>query len=397
MRFHFSVLNVLIVCALLLFTVSCSDENDETFEPKYLTEYQEIISLSRNSILEMLSENEYLPAEVSFIVTYGVKAIRITYKTQSLENETVLASGLLLIPEVDSPVPLLSFQHGTITEDSSAPSNFQSVYSDLATIISSSGYIITLPDYLGYGSSSEIDHPYEHRATLATSCRDMLRASYEFFKVKGTNQPNHKLFLSGYSEGGFATMATFKLLQEEHSDEFDVTAVTVGAGAYNKTAFANYIVNANEDLLHINSFVWVLDVYNTLYSDLNRPYSYYFNEPWASTIANYGVFSTIEGNPQSLFTSSFLESYKSGNDLQLASAFADNDCYHWKPNSPMQMYHGTSDIYVPYFNSQTAYEAMRALGATDVELITIEGGDHSTVFADYALGTLVYFQGFLSN
>ena len=226
----------------------------------------------------------------------------------------------------------------------------------------------------------------------------MLRASYEYFKVNNNeNLHNDKLFLTGYSEGGFATMSMFKLLQENHADEFNITAVTVGAGAYNKTAFADWIVSSNEDLFHINSFVWVLDVYNTIYSQLNRPYSYYFNEPWASIIANQGVFAPIEQNPQLLLTASFIDNYSGGYDTDLISVFAENNCYDWKPLSPLQLYHGTDDIYVPYFNSSTTYDAMVYQGSTEVELITIQGGDHVTTLGDYSIGTFMFFQSFLTN
>lgn len=388
----------LLLLALTISFVSCEKEKEPEFEPQYLVEHTEIANLSRNTIISMLSQGDFLPTEASIFIKYGVKAIRITYQTLSYDLQPTLASGVLLIPENPNPMPMLSFQHGTITEESSAPSNFQSGYSDIATIFASTGYIISVPDYLGYGSSKHIDHPYEHRASLATACRDMLRASYEYFKViKQENLLNEKLFLTGYSEGGFATMSMFKLLQENHADEFNITAVTVGAGAYNKTAFADWIIGSNEDLFHINSFVWVLDVYNTIYSQLNRPYSYYFNEPWASIIANQGVFAPIEQNPQLLLTASFIDNYSGGYDTELISVFAENNCYDWKPLSPLQLYHGTDDIYVPYFNSSTAYDAMVYQGSTEVELITVQGGDHVTTLADYSIGTFMFFQSFLAN
>lgn len=390
-------INIFVLIIAFAWLTSCDKENEPKFEPQYLIEYSEIANISKESIISTLSQGGFLPTQASMFIRFGVKAIRITYLTVSYDLQPTLASGVLIIPDNSASMPMISFQHGTITDESSAPSNFQSEYATIATIFSSTGYILSVPDYLGYGSSKHIEHPYEHRESLATACRDMLRASYEYFKVtKKEALLNDKLFLTGYSEGGFATMSMFKMLQENHANEFNITAVTVGAGAYNKTEFANWIIGSNEDLFHINSFVWVLDVYNKIYQELNRPYTFYFNEPWATIIASNGVFAPIEQNPQLLLNPYFIENYLNGNDAQLNSVFASNNCYDWKPNSPLQLYHGTDDIYVPYFNSASAYQAMLLQGAENVQLVTVNGGDHVTTLSDYAFGTFVFFQSFIT-
>jgi dipeptidyl aminopeptidase/acylaminoacyl peptidase len=50
------------------------------------------------------------------------------------------------------------------------------------------------------------------------------------------------------------------------------------------------------------------------------------------------------------------------------------------------LYHGTADQHVFYFNSETAAAAMKAKGATDVTLITVQGTDHFTTLPNYLLG-----------
>jgi dipeptidyl aminopeptidase/acylaminoacyl peptidase len=77
----------------------------------------------------------------------------------------------------------------------------------------------------------------------------------------------------------------------------------------------------------------------------------------------------------------------------MTTAFRDNDIYDWKPKAPLALFHGTADDYVPYFNSEDAYKAMRARGATQVSLHPIEGGNHFTSVAQYTLEAL----GFISQ
>lgn len=368
---------------------SCSKE--KTFNPLYLVDYTVVKTYTKQDMINMAGSGGLFPPAAASFIQFGIKAIRITYNTVGVNNEAVVASGALLVPETTFQLPMLSFQHGTLSSPSEAPSLFQSAYTEQLAIFAATGYNVALPDYLGYGSTVNLYHPYEHRSSLATATRDMLRASYEYFKVTGLRDPEDRLFLSGYSEGGFATMAAVKLMQEEHRNEFKITAATVGAGAYNKTETAKWVVGANEKLEYINSFVWVLDVYNKIYPQLQRPFQAIFNEPWATVIAQQGVFAPIEQNPALLLRPEFISGVLNGTDTRMMAALADNDCYNWKPEFPIKLYHGTNDRWVPYLNSETAYQAMTALGTKNIELITIDGGTHETALAPYIFGTFVFF------
>jgi pimeloyl-ACP methyl ester carboxylesterase len=392
-----SSFKLLLIAALsILLAVSCSKDNiPEEFVPDYLISSEQIVEYSSDEIKAQLSENQMLPAQVEFMIRYGVKGLRITYSTVDAQGNDIEASGALLIPNGDFIKPLISFQHGTITSNADAPSNFSSEGDIMTFLFASTGFVIAIPDYIGYGVSSHMQHPYEHKASLATATRDMLRASREYFKVNNLNHLGDQLFLTGYSEGGSATMATYELLQEKHNAEFNITAVTAGAGAYNKSEFMDWILSSTEELEYINSYVWVLDTYNNVYPQLQRPYSYYFNEPWATLIEEEGVFATIESNPSLLFTQEFIQGVINKTDSDFISAIEDNNSYSWIPQSPLQLYHGSNDSYVPYFNSESAYNAMIDLGATNVELFTIEEGDHITSVMDYAAGTFTFFFQYL--
>ncbi len=378
-----------IIVILLLVLAGCQKEDDER-QPEFLVEHELLASFTRAEIINYLNDFGDLPDGLSFMVNHDVSVYKIVYNTIDTRNDPVLASGALVVPRSSHSLPLLSFQHGTLSSEQDAPSYF-SLNSYLSALVyASTGYIMVLPDYLGYGSSRHIDHPYEHGRSLATASRDMLRAVREFDERSNEFNANNKLFLTGYSEGGYATMALLKLLEEEHSSEFTVTAATAGAGAYNKSEFARHILQDNSELRFLNSFLWVLDTYNSVYG-LDRPYSFYFNDPHAEVIQNGGVFANTELNPRNLFQSDFRDNILNGSDTDFMEALADNDNFDWKPVTPLQLYHGTDDDYVFYFNSESAIEAMRNRGASRVELITVEGGDHATTIIDYLAGTFWFF------
>ncbi|MFO7922235.1 MAG: alpha/beta fold hydrolase [Bacteroidales bacterium] len=387
-------LRILPFLLLFLFLYACEKERDERApDPVYLVESELLDAFTAEELKSIIDDSGELPAELSLLIRYDISVYRIEYLTVDTYDEPVLASGALVVPDNITHMPLISFQHGTITSEADAPSYFSANIYLTTVLYASAGYIIALPDYLGYGSSQHLDHPYEHGHSLATASRDMLRSVREFDMENDDFTLNEKLFLTGYSQGGYATMALLKLLEEEHADEFTVTAATAGAGAYNKSMFARHILESNVDLTYINYFLWVLDTYNRVYG-LNRPYDYFFDTPYAEIIEQDGIFANNEKNPMKLFNSGFRSAVLRGDDPAFISAIADNDNYDWKPATPLELYHGTDDDFVFYFNSATAYEAMTSRGADSVELITIQGGDHATTVSDYFTGTFLFFNSF---
>jgi pimeloyl-ACP methyl ester carboxylesterase len=388
-RFRIIFLTAFVLAAL----ASCQkdEEAPPAHQPEFLIEATLVMDLSREEVAEKISQGGLFPPGSDLLVRFGVEGYSLTYQTVSHDGSAIVASGALLVPKTDEKFPLLSFQPGTLGNPLEAPSLFQSLYTDQTSVFASAGFIVALPDFLGYGASAELEHPYEHRQSLATATRDMIRAAREYFLVERREALSGQLFLTGYSAGGYATLATLKLLQEDHPEEFQVTAATAGGGAYNKTEMFRQIVMADMELPQIGLYMWVLDVYNKVYPELGRPYTAYFNEPWATQIAEEGVFSGVEKNPSLLLNPAFVDGVVSGSDTAFLSVLADNDLYDWRPEMKLKLYHGTYDLVVPYLNAQTAYDAMTALGAADLELEPIVQGTHESSFLNYIVGTYGYF------
>ncbi|GAA3945123.1 alpha/beta hydrolase family protein [Hymenobacter algoricola] len=321
------------------------------------------------------------------LVRYPIRVYKLTYTTLTTDGKPVTASGALLVPVAGTQaLPLLSYQHGTIQpdEEGRAPSYYTSgseVWSAVS-VLASAGYIVSAPDYLGYGASKALPHPYEHAASLASASLDMLRAAREF-ATQEKLPLNQKNFLLGYSEGGFATLALHKLLEEKAAAEFTVTASAPGAGAYHKSAFADYILTSTQPLNFLSTYVWVLDTYNRVYG-INRPFAYYFNPPWAAQL-QANPFSAVPTQAAELFTPGFRQGILTKTDAAMLAAFRANDIHDWQPKAPLALFHGTADDYVPFFNSQQAYDAMRARGASQVTLRPIAGGNHFSSAPTYTL------------
>ena len=73
------------------------------------------------------------------------------------------------------------------------------------------------------------------------------------------------------------------------------------------------------------------------------------------------------------------------------NALADNDNFDWAPKYPITLYYGTADDYVFPINSETAYDALVANGAT-VSKVVFEDANHSTALVPYMLDMFELFE-----
>jgi hypothetical protein len=94
-------------------------------------------------------------------------------------------------------------------------------------------------------------------------------------------------------------------------------------------------------------------------------------EPYAANVRDSGLNATINTSLNNILKPEFVKGINAGTDKSFLGALADNDVYDWKPVAPLRLYHGTADITIPFFNSEDAYNAMTARGATNVELIPL--------------------------
>ena len=393
----------LLLPALLVDLSGCKQTPDGPQQPTTTTlaGSTEVASLTRAQLLDRVGTfginaggNPFI---IGSILQSDIKAYRLTYKTKNVDGAEVIASGLLIVPVPsgsDPPkgFPLLSLQHGTIFDDSQAPSYFtSSADANAGMLFASNRYIVACPDYIGFGESKNVPHPYLHRQTQASASLDMLRAARDFIGQNGIKWDN-KVFLAGYSQGGYATMSLLKMMEEQMPSEFSITAAACGAGPYNVEGFMQDLITKTTHGIagYNNLYVWVLQTYNRVYG-LNRPMSFYFKPPYAADVQANGIRSTINASINTAFTDAFKTGVINGTDADFLKAVRDNNVYDWKPKTPLLLVHGTADQQVFYRNSTDALAAMKARGAADVSLTTVEGKDHGPAIQDFILGTYGFF------
>jgi len=378
--------------ALLLLITNCS-KSDETngstpyVDNKYLISSEFLRSHSANGLA--LVAGAFISLSDLSDPLKNIEAYKIKYKTTDVDGSEIVASGVVFVPQGDAEMPIVSYQHGTISNNDNAPSNVESLGNDEYTIMaafSSFGFVVSMPDYIGYGASVASEHPYEHGNSLGSTSYDMLKATKEFLTNEEV-KANNKLFLLGYSEGGYATLALQKYLEDK--GDLSITHSLPSAGAYNKTEFSKNILNQNIELPHMANYLWVLYTYNRIYENLRRPWSDYVLAPYAEILININSreitqisLDKFETNPQKLFTSDFLKNLNDETDEAFLSALSDNDLLDWTPIAPITFYHGTEDQFVYPLNSISAAASLKEK-STEVTYVPMEGENHYTGSIEY--------------
>jgi len=343
---------------------------------------------------------------IGFTALSDVSCYKLTYKTPDASAALINASGLACLPGTRSGGnPVLSYQHGTIFQDADAPSSFLTSAEGLAgAVFAAIGFIAVLPDYIGYGDSTALLHPYVHAATLASATVDMNRAARVFFKQPGINAvTNGQLFLAGYSEGGYATLATQRLMEQSLSAEFPITASEPGAGPYDLSGTTQTILGlANQPQPAFAGFFFA--AYDSLYNTPSQ-LTYYFSPAYAPVVADHfgGSYSrsditTALGGPNvmtdALFNPAFIASYRGTGETALKAHIAENDIYNWAPAVPTHLFQGVDDDVVPYANTTTAKAAMDSNGST--MMVTVVNcnavpSTHDNCIKPFAIDVVTYF------
>ncbi|MGP2836352.1 lipase family protein [Serratia nevei] len=141
-------------------------------------------------------------------ITTAEKVYKVLYSSKDGINDSIrVNSGIIFIPKGTPPKngwPIISWQHGTTgTADQCAPS-WTGPDQPSKIVISGwlkKGYAVLAADYQGLGSTGI--HPYLESKSLAYSVLDLLNAS-----LNAKLNLQNDIFLHGWSEGGFATVAT---------------------------------------------------------------------------------------------------------------------------------------------------------------------------------------------
>lgn len=256
MKKIFFLLAGILLAVLMIVAYILVDDNQEITNQANPYEVASDVQLPMNAFLDNIPE-EYVALKEPLAGAFGMreKAIsqelgnqnvqigfrKITYRYPSTDvkgNPITLSSAAFWLGYFAdgvwsnlSPENICLMEHYTITSDAETPSNA------FALEMFMTGNTLTImPDYIGYGATKELPHPYLNHDVCAINSIDALTAGYALFSdsvASGMSQ-DWKLYLAGASQGAANAIAVHKHMDTnpELAAKWNFTSSNCSSGPY---------------------------------------------------------------------------------------------------------------------------------------------------------------------
>jgi pimeloyl-ACP methyl ester carboxylesterase len=339
--------------------------------------------------LHSIEQLERIPADVlsarlNYYVPNGAVYYKMTYHTTGSDGLPDIASGLVVMPDNDDAAySKVIYHHGTSNTRNHVPSAMNIEF-DAYSVFAGVGYAVIAPDYIGMGEYSRGFHPYLHRQTQASASIDMLKAFHEWAEKENITLSNN-LFLTGYSQGGHASMSTHLELEANYAGIYEVTAAAHLSGPYSLSTVTKDIIFGSQDYNFPGFIPYAIlglqEVYGDIYNSMDEVFIpslipaivlFYNGQTSLIQLSLTMLFALSQrfGNahPVNMFQPDFTEAFLEDENHRLNVVLRDNDTYNWAPRAPTRLFYCKADEQVPYQNSLHADSAMRFLGATNLQI-----------------------------
>ena len=261
----FSLTKIFISVWLASTLAACGSDNDSTTTPPAKTGVASLPTgnlikdplttknLTPSALTQLFNTTDPDFSQVAATPKCGVRVEYMQYDTVDVKGNKTDATGAVFIPtgtdaSCSGNRPIVLNAHGTATtkaynfaEVGNANNEAGPAATLLAALFAGQGYVVISPNYAGYDKSSLAYHPYLNAQQQSHEMADALKAGREVVRRTGsaTNvADNGKLFVTGYSQGGYVTMATTRYLETLKEP---VTAALPISGPYAMEAFGDVV------------------------------------------------------------------------------------------------------------------------------------------------------------
>jgi hypothetical protein len=224
--------------------------------------------------------------------TCGVDFYYIQFWTTGAAGEVTQSSGAMMVPTgaapgCSGPRPIVLYGHGTQFEkayniaDITNPNNTEGAL--IAAMFAAQGYIVVAPNFAGYDTSTLGYHPFLNATQDSGEMIDALTAARTALPTtfSAATSDNGKLFLTGYSAGGYVAMATQRAMEVTGQP---VTAAAPMSGPYALEALFDAVVTGNVNLGSTLFSPLVTTSYQHAYGNVYTTPSDFYSATYASGI-----------------------------------------------------------------------------------------------------------------
>lgn len=287
--------------------------------------------------------------------------------------------------------------HFTKAADRECPSNrilqLEAIYSIL-------GYAVVMPDYIGYGKTVDMGHPYLDWASTAQSCIDSYLAAREYLEDNGYNIGD-EIYNIGYSQGGSSAMATLRMVTESYSDKIQFTKSFMGGGVYDIEATFDDVVEKNFTGIPYGMPMIIngLDCAQNLNLNLDDIFIGKTRENYRLVLSKQYDADELneiltDNKATDIFNAFMFDKTHPVTSKIMEAARKNRLTDTWTPNNgeDISILHSTTDDMVPYINSELMNEALENTGC-ELEFISGDFGPHKAGAVLFFINILGYLIG----
>ena len=344
---------------------------------------------------------------------YEVDGVELAYEGRALDQMGLpskrFLSGAVFMPTPDDEkisVPIVVYTHGTELKRSLVASKglvqwgydpklggLEGVFG--VALASAGPAIVLMPDFQGMGADDDLKyyHPYVHRDSLAWAGVDMVTGFQAMVKAKADFLPpgvtwNGKVYVMGYSEGGFAAMAFTREWEVQKANggtgfPLHCSAPLAGPHSLSEEMVA-VMTNTTKEFTAPFFLPYVLYGYERVYPSLIHP-----DEAIKQDYVSKGLREWMSGGftgswvneriwavggqkvpVGQLLDPAWMEANLKNTSSEVYRTIAANDTVvsrndpgSWTNSMPMYLIHSQDDDLVPFGNSQKAKSRLEQWGA----------------------------------
>ncbi|MFJ8692314.1 alpha/beta hydrolase family protein [Streptomyces roseolilacinus] len=368
------------VTALLLAPAATARAHDRPAGPGTIVAVEETGRVSAADIAKNLRDAGIDASRVR----YGATWYRVLYRTTDSGGSATTASQLVVLPHRrESSLPVVSWLHGTTVHRGEVASvNPSSTDRRAALLFASTGRAVSAPDYVGLGKGEGF-HPYGDPAATVSASVDALRAARTLTHGTGrTLRP--KVQISGFSQGGPATMMVGRALQRKGGDAyFRPGALAPVAGPFDLSAFE--AAAADDAIAHSSLYLaYFVTAWNRTYGlydspgeAFRAPYDQRIEELFDGHHTARELREELPATSKDLFTPGFLERIRKPEGmLERRMRALDRTC-DWRPEVPVHLFHAGGDRDVVFAHARHCAGQLEENRA-DHRLTDVGDHDHNT-------------------
>ena len=307
----------------------------------------------------------------------SIEQIPVKYKSVLPNGDSIMLSGKIFLPKNTKAKHIIIANHYTICANSEAPSNAYSIEG----IYAIKDYIVLMPDYIGYGITDSLTHPYLHLKSSVTSAIDLLDAAVPYLKSRSyTYFPS--VILLGYSQGAAVTLALQKELEQNYSHKYAIYKVFAGAGPYDLAGtFDYYISHHTTDIpCTLPMLVLGMNYGENLGLDTQDFFQPVLQEKYPHLIESKAKMmhevNQELGNDMNVLLKPIVFQTDSLPTSILYEAVKRNSILQWTPKSNLFLFHSTEDNMVPFLNSEHIKAIFDAQDLENIEYDFSNYGNH---------------------